>query len=153
MKKICLVFNDASKYREAIYRYIDREYDCEWFFMKPNTDIKVMDISLLKNAKEVPTYFVPHTPIYYQCQIIKLLWNPNQQLFFMLGDLFCLSTWLFLLLKNIFFPQKKSIFMESWMVWKRDKDKTHLKEKILQNGHRNISIWKPCQGINAERGF
>lgn len=107
MKKVCLVFNDASRYREAIYQYIDREYDCEWYFMKPNTDIKVMDISKLGNAREVPTIFIPHTPIYYQRHIQRLLWKRDNQLFFMLGDLFCLSTWVFLLLRKMLFPKKK----------------------------------------------
>lgn len=92
MKKVCLVFNDASRYREAIYQYIDREYDCEWYFMKPITDIKVMDISKLENAREVPTIFIPYTPIYYQRHTQRLLWKKDNQLFFMLGDLFCLST-------------------------------------------------------------
>lgn len=29
--KICLFFNTPSIYREAIYKMIDKEYDCDWF--------------------------------------------------------------------------------------------------------------------------
>lgn len=152
MNKLCLIFNDASKYREAIYKHIDREYDCEWFFMKPNTDIKVMDISLLKRAQEVPTYFVPHTPIYYQSHIIRLLWKDNN-LFFMLGDLFCLSTWIFLLVKKIFFPKKKVFLWSHGWYGKETGVRRLLKKKFFQMADGVFLYGNYAKSLMLKEGF
>ena len=39
-KKLCLIYNTAPRYREAIYQAIDNEYDSDWYFGKTKTDIK-----------------------------------------------------------------------------------------------------------------
>ena len=44
-KKLCLIYNTAPRYREAIFRAIDTEYDCDWYFGYTRTDIKEMDTS------------------------------------------------------------------------------------------------------------
>lgn len=49
-QKLVLIYNTAPRYREAIFRAIDQEYDCEWYFGETKTDIKEMDLPLLKNA-------------------------------------------------------------------------------------------------------
>ena len=49
-KKLCLIYNTAPRYREAIFRAIDAEYDCDWYFGHTKSDIKEMDTSLLKNV-------------------------------------------------------------------------------------------------------
>lgn len=58
MQKICVIYNTAPRYREAVFRAIDKEYDCDWYFGKTKSDIKEMDTSLLKNV----TYY-KHTVI------------------------------------------------------------------------------------------
>lgn len=40
MKKLCLIYNTAPRYREAVLRVIDKEYDCDWYFGYTHTDIK-----------------------------------------------------------------------------------------------------------------
>ena len=30
MKKLCLIYNTASRYREAVFRAIDAEYNYDW---------------------------------------------------------------------------------------------------------------------------
>ena len=110
MTKLCLVFNIASKYREAIYKSIDKEWDCDWYFMRNTTDIKCMKLNSLAHVTEVGSWKIPHTPFYYQKGIPSLLWRKEYQTYFMLGELFCLSTWCFLLLRKFFFPHKKVYF-------------------------------------------
>ena len=58
-KKLCLIYNTAPRYREAIFRAIDNEYDCDWYFGKTKSDIKEMDTSLLKNVTYYKTYGNP----------------------------------------------------------------------------------------------
>ena len=50
MKKLCIIYNTAPHYRESVFRAIDNEYDCDWYFGETNNDIKEMDTSLLKNV-------------------------------------------------------------------------------------------------------
>ena len=47
-KKLCLIYNTAPRYREAIFRAIDEEYDCDWYFGHTKTDIKEMDTYLFR---------------------------------------------------------------------------------------------------------
>lgn len=49
-KKLCLIYNTSPRYREAIFRAIDAEYDCDWYFGHTKTDIKEMDTSQLNNV-------------------------------------------------------------------------------------------------------
>lgn len=41
--KLCIVHNTASRHREDIFRVINAEYDCDWYFGHTTTDIKEMD--------------------------------------------------------------------------------------------------------------
>ena len=54
MQKLCVIYNTAPRYREAVFRAIDKEYDCDWYFGETKSDIKEMDTSLLKNV----TYYL-----------------------------------------------------------------------------------------------
>ena len=47
-KKLCLIYNFAPRYREGVFRLIDREYDCDWYFGNNDTDIKGLDLSILR---------------------------------------------------------------------------------------------------------
>lgn len=31
-QKLCVIYNTAPRYREAVFRMIDAEYDCDWYF-------------------------------------------------------------------------------------------------------------------------
>ena len=108
--KLCLVFNIASRYREAIYRLIDQSYPCDWYFGINTTDIKEFDLSLLHSVRKVREWRVPHTPFCYQRGIPALLWRREYQTFFMLGDMYSLSSWVVLLSRKLFFPKKKIYF-------------------------------------------
>lgn len=51
MSKLCLKYNVPSLYRKAIYKMIDSQYDCDWYFGHTEAGIKEMDTSELKNVK------------------------------------------------------------------------------------------------------
>lgn len=54
--KLCLIYNYAQHYRTSIFRLIDQEYDCDFFFGDSYLNVKKMDYSLLKGkVTEVPT--------------------------------------------------------------------------------------------------
>lgn len=114
MHKLCLIYNTAPLYREAVFRTIDAEYDCNWYFGKTKTDIKEMDTSLLKKVKYYKTIGNPNK-IYWKIGILKLLFKKEYQNFFMLAEVRSLTDWLFIWLANVFFPKKRVyIWTHGW---------------------------------------
>ncbi len=110
MSKLCLIYNFAPKYREGIFKLIDKEYDCDWYFGDNSTDIKGLDLSILKNVFVLKNRTVVCAPFYFQKGALSLLLNNKYKTYFMLGDLNCISTWLFILLKPIVRPSKSIYF-------------------------------------------
>lgn len=106
MAKLCLIYNSAPRYREAIYRAIDAEYDCNWYFGKSKSGIKEMDTSSLKNVKFYETFGNPNK-FYFKIGILKLLFARKYQTYFMLADIRSITDWIFYLLLFTFFHHKK----------------------------------------------
>lgn len=105
-KKLCLIYNTAPRYREAIFKAIDQEFDCDWYFGPTKTDIKEMDTSLLKNVKYYKT-FGDSEKYYFKWGIIRLLFKKKYQTFFCIPSTRSLSDWVFFWIAFIFFPNKK----------------------------------------------
>lgn len=113
MSKLCLIYNTAPRYREAIFRAIDQTYDCDWYFGETKTDIKEMDISILKHASYYKYYGNP-SKMYWKCTLSKLF-SRKYQTYFMLAESRALSDYLFFGLKSLFFPKKKIfIWTHGW---------------------------------------
>ena len=109
-KKLCLIYDFAPRYREGIYRLIDHEYFCHWYFGRNDTDIKGLDLSILRQVTTMPILKVPHTPFYWQRGVVSLLRHKEYDTYFMLGELFCLSTWVFVLCHRLFYRKKRIYF-------------------------------------------
>lgn len=107
---LCLVYNLAPRYREGIFRLIDAEYRCHWYFGQNNTDIKGLDLSVLKRVTVIKNIKIPHTPFYWQKGVVSLLCRKEYDVYFMLGELFCLSTWMFILCHKLFCRTKRVYF-------------------------------------------
>ena len=105
-KKLCVIYNTAPQYREAIFRTIDAEYDCDWYFGETKSDIKEMDTSLLKNVKYYKSLGDPNK-IYWKRGVLKLLFKKEYQNFFMLAEVRSITDWLFFWLALKFFPNKR----------------------------------------------
>lgn len=114
MNKLCLIYNTAPRYREAVFRAIDAEYDCDWYFGETKTDIKEMDTSLLKNVKYYKT-IGNSSKLYWKIGLLKLLFKKKYQNFFMLAEVRSITDWLFFWLANTFFPKKRVyIWTHGW---------------------------------------
>lgn len=106
MNKLCLIYNTAPRYREAIFRAIDNEYDCDWYFGETKTDIKEMDLNLLKNTKYYNSYGNPRE-LYWQGALIPALFKKKYKNYFVLAESRSISFWIFVILKNLFFKKKR----------------------------------------------
>lgn len=106
MKKLCIIYGTAPKYREAIFRAIDSEYDCDWLFGETKTDIREMDISQLKHAKYYKSYG-DSTKIYWQGGILPALFSKKYRNYLVLAETRSVSFWLAVFIKKLFFQRKK----------------------------------------------
>lgn len=122
MSKLCLIYNTAPRYREAIFRAIDAEYDCCWYFGRTKSDIKSMDVSVLKDATMVDNVFFFKKRLYWQKGVLKSVFSANIDAYFTLGETRCVTCWLLLFLVKLFHPSRKIYFWshgwygkESWI--------------------------------------
>lgn len=105
MSKLCIIYNTAPRYREAIFRLIDNEYDCDWYFGETKSDIKEMDTSLLKNV----TYYKTYGNLqrwYWKRNYLRLLFKGNYKNYLILPETRSISDWIFFALAYTFFKRK-----------------------------------------------
>jgi glycosyltransferase involved in cell wall biosynthesis len=113
-KKLCLIYNTAPRYREAIFRAIDAEYDCDWYFGPKHGDIKEMDMSKLKHVHRIRQFGNPNR-ILVKFGMLRLLFKEKYQTYFMLAETRSITDWLFFWLAHTFFPKKKVyIWTHGW---------------------------------------
>ena len=106
--KILQQDNIGSHYRAAIYRLMDKELGCDFCFGDKVDDIKKMDYCQL-NHKVIEVHNKPlRKSFYYQVGVPSLI-KEDYDVYIFIGEIRCLSTWLFLF-RSIFHPKKKIFF-------------------------------------------
>lgn len=154
MTKLCLIYNTAPHYREAIFRAIDNEYNCEWFFGYPKDSIKEMDTSILKQVHYYKT-LGNSKKFYWKRNILKLLFRKEFSTFFMLLESRCLTDYFFLVLACLL-KKKVYVWTHGWY-GKESKFEAYLKRWQFNNVEglfvysdysRNLLIE---QGIKADK--
>lgn len=106
MSKLCMIYNTAPRYREAIFRAIDASWNCDWYFGHIKNDIREMDTSLLQRVHYYETCGNPNR-FYWQQGIVRLLFQHEYHTFFMLAESRCLSSYVFFALARWCFPKKR----------------------------------------------
>ncbi|MCI2227540.1 glycosyltransferase [Polaribacter sp. MSW13] len=93
--EICCIFNIASHYREPIYKLMDEELKCDFYFGdKVSTLIKLMDTSTLKGYKKtVKNKKIIFKKFVWQVGVVKLAFK-KYKFFILTGDTNILSNWL-----------------------------------------------------------
>lgn len=133
-RKICLVYNFAQHYRTSIFKLIDQEYDCDFFFGDSYLNVKKMDYSLLKG--KVTEGSTKHIGSWsYRPGIQKLLWK-DYNAYILLGESRSLSTWLFCIRARLFHPKKRVYFWSHGWYGKESKVERFIKKMLfrLPNG-------------------
>lgn len=107
MSRLCMLYNFAPKYREAIFKAIDNKWETDWYFGTNTTDIKGLDLSILKRAEILQNKIIKgHW--YWQKGAISLVSKPYST-YFVLGDPYCISSWI-LALRLKFFSRSKRLY-------------------------------------------
>lgn len=113
-KKLCLIYNTAPRYREAIFQKIDAEYDCDWYFGPRREDIKEMDLRRLKKVYRIKQYGNPNK-LMIKKGLLPLLFKKKYQTYLMLAEIRSITDWLFFWMAHTFFPKKKVyIWAHGW---------------------------------------
>lgn len=109
-ERICCIFNLPSHYRAPIYKLMDKELKCDFYFGdKVGTPIELMDYQKLNGFKKIlPNKKFPFKGFIYQKGAWKLIFHPYKH-YIVTGSSTSLSNW-FLILMAI--PLGKKVY--SW---------------------------------------
>lgn len=103
--KTLVIYNIASHYRGPIFRLMDKELGCDFVVGDKADDIKKMDYSSLSHSvievKNVQTILGG-----WQVGVPKMV-RADYDTYIILGETRSLSTWVFLLVRKLFYPQKR----------------------------------------------
>ena len=116
--RILLQDNIGSHYRSAIYQLLDRELGCDFCFGDRWDDIKKMDYSVLSHeVTELHNVFFRYG--YYQKGMMRLL-KKTYDTYIVVGEIRCISTWFFLILRKAFYPRKRVFLWAHGMLGKEN---------------------------------
>ncbi len=134
--KLCLIYNYAQHYRSEIFSLISKTFDCDFVFGDYMADVKKMDYSLLRgNVTENRTYIFRGCS--FQKGMLRQLFK-NYTHYILLGDTRSISTWLFVAISRLFYPEKKIYYWtHGW----------YGKETILESALKKIFYRLPNGGI------
>lgn len=97
MNKTCLIYNYAQHYRGGVFKLLDKELHCDFYFGDKMGDVKKMDYSELSNFKKELKNRTLFEPFYWQSGAVSLFFK-NYKKYIVLGEYYCLSTWILLFL-------------------------------------------------------
>lgn len=100
-KRICCIFNVAPHYNAPIYKLMDAELCCDFYFgNRIHLPIKLMSYSELRGYKETLKYKPLFSKFYWQKRAINKLFRPYSD-YILTGEVYCLSTWVILLFSRL----------------------------------------------------
>ena len=127
--RVCLIYNGASHYRAAIFKMIDEEYDCDWYFARERGGIRQLPLSYFKNA-----HYLDAKPIKgalcHQPGEAKLLLSKDYDVFFILGEIINVSCWWGMFLHNLF-NRKRHVYFWSHGVLRMHNQPRRLFDKLF----------------------
>ncbi|MGJ8761393.1 MAG: glycosyltransferase [Polaribacter sp.] len=112
MNKNCLIYNYAQHYRGGVFKALDKDLKIESYFGNKMGDIKKLDYKELDYFKKELINIKLISPLYWQKGVLNLLFKSYDNYIF-LGEYYCLSTWLFLLLSK-FTKKKVVLWTHGW---------------------------------------
>ncbi|HWR94471.1 MAG TPA: hypothetical protein VN192_04655, partial [Flavobacterium sp.] len=134
---ICCIFNLAPHYRSAIYKLIDCEFKCDFYFGDHvETPIKLMDINELKGFKKTvlnTRIKVWKKKFRWQKGVIGLVFK-NYKYFILTGDHSILSNWVIAFFARLL--NKKVII---WMHGIKTSSEYHWRDKMYIYPFYNMS--------------
>ena len=110
-RKTCLVYNFAQHYRLGIFKMLDK-HSCNFYFGNKMDDVKKINYRELSNFKKELKNIKIYKSIYWQSGVLSLL-NKKYTNFIFLGEYYCISTWIFLIMSK-FYNKKVYLWTHGW---------------------------------------
>mgnify|MGYP001777615942 CR=1 FL=1 len=152
--KLCNIYNSAAHYRRGIFLRMDEEFDCAWAFgRKPigGKDIKSMEprefrnfLGYLQNVRLFGNW-------YWQSGALKLLFR-DFDTYIVLGEPFCVSTWLFCALAKLM-PKKRVFFWTHGWYGRENFAKRVLKKIFFRLGNGVFLYGNYARELMIKEGF
>ncbi len=151
-KKVCCIFNLAPHYREPIFRQMDKELDCDFYFGdKVETKIKLMDYESLEGFKKIlKNIKIPNTGFEWQKGAWKLIFKPYKY-YIITGSPGSLSNWVLLLFALIF---GKKVY--AWTHGLRDETSTaskYIATNFYRLCNKLLLYGEFSKGLMVKKGF
>lgn len=151
MGKLCIIYNFAADYRKGVFTLLDSQADCVWYFGKLKTDIKPLDLKLLRSAHWVPLKKV-FGEWYWQNDVVSQLFRKDVSNIFALGELYSLSLWALLLLKPIVARKKKVYLWSHGWYGRENRAKTLLKRLFFALPDGSFFYGDHARNVMAKAG-
>lgn len=152
-KKLCMIFDTPSLYREAIHEKIDENYDCDWYFGDYDYKVKTYNPSKYKHIKTLHVVDVPHVGLYATKEMVGLLFKKQYQNFFMVGEPRNLSIWALAILKRLFFRKKKLYFWAHGWYGKESFIQGFIKKLVYKSADGIFSYGSYAKELMVKNGF
>lgn len=153
-KNICCVFNLAPHYRSAIFKLMDKELNCDFYFGdQVETAIKLMDVASLSGYKKtVRNVKILKNKYIWQKNVVGLVFK-NYKHFILTGDHKILSNWVIAFLAWIL---NKKVYL--WMHGLKSGNELHWREKLkiypfYNLAYRFLLYGNYSRNILIEKGF
>ncbi|MEO5892872.1 MAG: glycosyltransferase [Ferruginibacter sp.] len=110
--KICVIYNYAQHYRLAIFQLLNKELGCDFYFGDKMKDVRKLDYKLLPGFKKELKNVKVFSNAYWQKGAVSLFFS-NYKTYLVLGEYYCLSTWVLLILTK-FSSKKIYLWSHGW---------------------------------------
>lgn len=140
----------AAKYREPIFKLMDKKMDIDWYYGDPIGDIKELDQKKLNRVTKLKR--ITFKNLTWQKGVIKLLINSEYDKYLILGEPLTISTWIFLLLRPIFASKKKVYFWSHGWYGREGFIKKWLKRIFFSFGDGTFLYGNYAKEIAEEQG-
>lgn len=111
--KVCLIYNYAQHYRLGIFKLLDNELNIEFYFGDRMNDVKKLDYKELLGFKDELSNKYIYKNVYWQSGAVSLVFNKSYNTYILLGEYYCLSTWIFLLIAKLL-GKKTHLWTHGW---------------------------------------
>ena len=102
--KLLVVYRFAPHYRSSIFQLMDKKFGCDFVFGDKGSDIRTMDYATLSHKVSF-VRSVSFRHCYFQKGVSGLV-RADYDTYLILGEIRCLSVWLFLF-RSLFHPWKR----------------------------------------------
>lgn len=151
-KRLCFITNIIPQYRKPIYQLIDKEWETDWYSGRNTTDIKSISNDVLKNV-----FWVDNKRLfgnwYWQKGIAKAITNSQYSDYIITGDLYSLSTWWMLILRKLFYPNKKVYLWSHGWYGRESRPKKWLKRFFFGMADNVLTYSNYSRKKGIEQGF